>query len=420
VLVPSILAGTVQAQIPGGDIFLNVFDNTSRIERFRPDGTHVWTSTGGTGSECEGAAITAQGHVITTIRGPSSGIEVFGPNGAQTHSFSVPQIVAIPGDVSLFADGTLAVTDQGGNVHLYTESGSFLGSMNPLGAGHLFGSHVDVNDDLYLCDINGRILKLNRAGQLLGTFSVGFSPGDLVTASDGTLWVSDRISNKAMHLAADGSSLGGFQTNVSGIFSGIAMASDGTLLVVGQSSASISRYSTSGTLLGSFPIPGNPAIPLFIGVAGCGSDPVVYCTAKVNSIGCTPMIGSTGLPSASASSGFAVHASNVRNMKPGLLFYGFAGPASVAFQGGTLCVQSPLKRAPVVSSGGTPLPASDCTGVYSIDVNAFAQGLLGGSPHPLLSTPGTTVHCQWWGRDPGFPPPNNTTLSNGLQYRVCP
>jgi hypothetical protein len=148
------------------------------------------------------------------------------------------------------------------------------------------------------------------------------------------------------------------------------------------------------------------------------TQPTVYCTAKVNSLGCTPTIGFTGTPSATAGSGFTVDGSNVRNQKAGLLFYGMNGQNNTPFQGGTLCVATPIKRTPAVNSGGTPAPTNDCTGVYSIDMNAFAVGALGGTPDPSLTVPGTVVDCQYWGRDPGFPAPNNTTLTDGLEYVV--
>jgi hypothetical protein len=154
--------------------------------------------------------------------------------------------------------------------------------------------------------------------------------------------------------------------------------------------------------------------------AACCATPVVYCSAKVNGLGCTPSIGSIGNSSAAATSGFSVLGSNVRNSKNGLLFYGVNGRAAAPFQGGTLCVKAPIKRAPGTNSGGTPPPANNCSGVFALDMNAFAAGMLGGNPLAALSVVGTTVNCQWWGRDPGFAAPNNTTLTDGLEYVVCP
>jgi hypothetical protein len=147
-------------------------------------------------------------------------------------------------------------------------------------------------------------------------------------------------------------------------------------------------------------------------------DDVTYCTPKINSLGCVPSIASTGKASAAAPIAHTITGSNVRNNKAGLLFYGVTGRASTPFQGGFLCVKAPVKRTPAGNSGGNPVPANDCSGVYSIDMNAFAQGLLGGTPLPALLVPGTIVDCQWWGRDPGFPAPNNTTLTDALEYVV--
>jgi len=144
----------------------------------------------------------------------------------------------------------------------------------------------------------------------------------------------------------------------------------------------------------------------------------IYCVSKTNSLGCSPSISSSGAPSTSASSGFMIRAQQVRNNKSGLLFYGTTGRSALPFQGGTLCVDAPLKRSVVLGAGGTPAPGNDCSGIYAIDMNAFAQGLLGGSPSALLLTPGTQVNTQFWGRDPGFPAPFDTTLSDGFEYSV--
>jgi len=151
----------------------------------------------------------------------------------------------------------------------------------------------------------------------------------------------------------------------------------------------------------------------------CCTAAVAYCTAKVNSLGCTPFIGASGAASSTATGGFVITGQQVRNNKSGVLFYGVNGQANSPFHGGTMCVATPRFRTVTVNSGGTAQPNNDCSGVYSIDMNAFASGTLGGAPQPALQIPGTVVDCQWWGRDPGFAPPSSTTLSNALEYTVC-
>jgi hypothetical protein len=139
--------------------------------------------------------------------------------------------------------------------------------------------------------------------------------------------------------------------------------------------------------------------------------PTIYCTAKQNSLGCTPMIGSTGIPSLSGPDNFHVTASNVLNNKLGLMLWSLA-PASNPFGGGTLCVQQPIVRTTAQYSGGST-DGDDCTGSYSFHLsqNYMVQQLLAAN---------TSVYAQYWSRDPGFSPPNNIGLTDAIEFTIVP
>ena len=137
-----------------------------------------------------------------------------------------------------------------------------------------------------------------------------------------------------------------------------------------------------------------------------------YCSAKVNSLGCTPQIGWSGVPSATGASPFMITAANVLNQKTGGFFFGLNGRKSSPFQGGTMCVRAPFVRAAAQSSGGST-SGSDCSGLLSLDFTPYLQGALG----PGFNF-GATVDGQWWYRDPlsSF----SLGLTDALEFQVRP
>lgn len=142
--------------------------------------------------------------------------------------------------------------------------------------------------------------------------------------------------------------------------------------------------------------------------------PSSYCTGTSNSLGCVPVIGWSGTPSATHDSGFLVDATGLRNNTVGILVYGFEGKDAIPFAGGLLCLAPPFLRAPGQLSGGSPPPAKDCSGAFQIDLNALAT-LQGGAS--LLGIPGTLCHAQWWSREPDLPV--GCVLSDALEFLVC-
>jgi len=123
--------------------------------------------------------------------------------------------------------------------------------------------------------------------------------------------------------------------------------------------------------------------------------PVEYCVAKTSSAGCVASIGvsSPMQQPMSGAGGYAVIATQVQELKSGLLLGGVAGPAASPFAGGVMCVAPPRRRGPITTSGGDN--SSECDGLFSTIVNdgqVFPLGLDAG--------PGASAWYQYWYRDP--------------------
>jgi hypothetical protein len=143
----------------------------------------------------------------------------------------------------------------------------------------------------------------------------------------------------------------------------------------------------------------------------CAPGPFATCTGKVNTLGCTPAISFQGIAKVGYPFPFRIESTQTLNNMVGLLFYG-PGANSVPFQGGTLCVASPVKRTPGQFSGGNPGTGTDCSGKYSYDFNALiASGL-----DPALVA-GAQFNTQYWSRDVNDP--FGSALSNALQFVIC-
>jgi len=137
--------------------------------------------------------------------------------------------------------------------------------------------------------------------------------------------------------------------------------------------------------------------------------PTIYCTAKVNSQGCTPAVSTRGVPSLSIADDFTVPASNVINHKSGMLLWGH-GRSSAPFKGGTMCVQSPVQHTPARVSGGNVGP-DDCSGSYAFHFS-----------HAYMSATGLgagdSIHAQFWSRDPSAP--FTVGLTDAAAFEVIP
>lgn len=140
----------------------------------------------------------------------------------------------------------------------------------------------------------------------------------------------------------------------------------------------------------------------------CGA--TAYCTAKKSSNQCTPSIGSSGTPSFASPAGFSITTTNLEKSVSAINFFGTTGQAFTPFQGGLMCVASPIYRLGGKFTGG----AAACSGTVSYTLQDVLDHSAGGS----FVAPGKMLNLQTWSRDLGDAFGSN--LSNALQVVVCP
>ena len=184
------------------------------------------------------------------------------------------------------------------------------------------------------------------------------------------------------------------------------------LLTLGVSTIGGNTLSSATCVSGDGLTIGGSAGFLFTSVGFIATLPpiaTVYCTAQVNSQGCTPQIAHAGTPSSRTAKGFKLSASNLIPAQGGALLYSLAGRALTPFQGGTLCLAAPTQSVPLSPVGGS----AACTGRLELDFNAYVRS---GADPALIA--GTHVWAQFLSRDPA--PIGATNLSDAVDFVLWP
>lgn len=234
-------------------------------------------------------------------------------------------------------------------------------------------------------------------------------------SADGRFLAWQSAANDFVHNDTNGSSDVFWRDLATGITRRVSVATSGA---EGDSSSFSPSMSADGTRIAflsdaSTLVSGdtNASIDVFVRDLSAQGPPIEsYGVAKTNSLGCAPVIGASGLPRASGDDAFFVTAARVRAGLTGLLLWSLA-PAATPFGGGTLLVGAPITRTSPQAAGAAG-PSDTCVGTYAF---RFTHAYF--AAHGLA--PGTTVHCQWWSRDPALAL-DPIGLTDALRFTVIP
>ena len=132
-----------------------------------------------------------------------------------------------------------------------------------------------------------------------------------------------------------------------------------------------------------------------------------YCTGTTNSAGCVGTVSTTGTPSILNPLAFNIRATQVTNQKSGLMFFGRHGQQA-PYMGGFLCVQPPIIRTAVQSTGGSATGVN-CSGTMTYDMNGWFD------QHAGVMEAGDTLYAQYYYRDG-----SNVEWTNAVLFTVQP
>jgi hypothetical protein len=142
----------------------------------------------------------------------------------------------------------------------------------------------------------------------------------------------------------------------------------------------------------------------------------IYCTAGTSASGCQASIGSLGVASASAPSGFALFVDQLEGQMDGMFYFSANGQQAAPWHGSSSfqCVVPPVVRTPLLPGSGT---AGQCDGLSFIDLNALWCATC---PQPGKNPgEGAILYSQFWYRDPANTSGSSTSLSDAIVVEVC-